>query len=289
MPGYAQSSLTLSLAAALSLFAVVPHAAAQPAPSWLPGSVTSIPLGANGKPIVFDIVSFRRTQTPGSSRVDLPETGDFIAYHGQPLSRVIYFAYLAIGPKLIGGPDWLDKDLYDFQAKVAPEDVEIWQKTDLDAKRLMVRSLLADVLKLKVHANETPENVYELIVAKGGLKLKEHVEGENKTFPDGVVVVGSNSHWISPAELYSQAATMNHLADILTTYHTTDREVVDRTGLKGQYDYTLPASPLTPEQAAQLNAPSLSSALQQYGLKLQPGKATYPAIIIDHVERPPDN
>jgi bla regulator protein blaR1 len=266
-----------------------PHLSAQPAPPWLPGSATSIPLGANGKPLTFDIVSFRRTQTMGSSRVDLPETGDFIAYHGQPLSRVIYFAYLAIGPKLIGGPDWLDKDLYDFQAKVAAEDVEIWQKTDLDAKRLMVRSLLADVLKLKVHANETPENVYELVVAKGGPKLKEYVEGETKTFPDGFVVTGSNSHWASPAEFYSQGATLNHLADVLTTYHTVDREVVDRTGLTAKYDYTLPAMPLTPEQADQFNAPSLSSVLQQYGLKLQPGKATYPAIVIDHVEKPSEN
>jgi uncharacterized protein (TIGR03435 family) len=291
---------TLNLRSRLLLFAVFTaaapialaqsnHAAAQPAPPWLPGSVTTIPLGANGKPLTFDIVSFRRAQTPGNSRIDAPETGDFIAYHGQPLSRVIYFAYLAIGPKVIGGPGWLDSDLYDFQAKVAAEDVEIWRKTDLDAKRLMVRSLLTDALKLKVHANETPENVYELVVAKDGPKLKEHVEGESKTFPDGFVLTGASAHLVSPAEVYFQSSTINHLADWLTHYQTTDREVVDRTGLTAQYDFSLPAMPLTPDQAAQYNAPSLSSALQKYGLKLQPGKATYPAIVIDHVERPPDN
>jgi uncharacterized protein (TIGR03435 family) len=288
MPRYAQSRLTISLAVAVSLLAVFPHASAQTAPPYFPPS-PPVPLGANGKPITFDIVSFHRTQTPGSFRVDLPETGDYIAYHGQPLSRVIYFAYLAIGPKVMGGPDWLDSELYDFQAKVAAEDIEVWQKMDLNTKRLMVRTLLADVLKLKVHANDTPENVYELVVAKGGPKLKEHVEGDNRKLPDGFVVTGSNTHTISLSEVYFQGKTMAGLADQLTNWHTTDREIVDRTGLTAMYDFTLPAHPLTPEQAAQLNAPSLSSALQQYGLKLQPGKATYPAIVIDHVERPPDN
>jgi uncharacterized protein (TIGR03435 family) len=256
-----------------------------------PSTPATIPLGSDGKTLTFDVVSFRRTQAYGSAHVDMPAEGDSLSYHGQPISRIIYFAYFTVGQKIEGTPDWADTERYDFQAKVAAEDVAIWQKTELPARRLMVRKVLEDVLKLKLHPIDKPEPVYDLVVAPGGPKLKEHVDGESKTFPDGEVVTGTNTHWTSPVEAYFQANTMTNLAESLSAHHTVDRDVVDKTGLTAKYDFTLPVpySALPPEMLEQFNAPSIFSEIQKLGLKLVPSKAIYKGVVIEHIERPPDN
>jgi uncharacterized protein (TIGR03435 family) len=73
-----------------------------------------------------------------------------------------------------------------------------------------------------------------------------------------------------------------------------DRPVVDRTGLKGEYDFSIdydddatlrvpgnPFSGLTPS--------ALSAALQAVGLKLESTKASVNILVVDHVEKPSEN
>jgi len=55
---------------------------------------------------------------------------------------------------------------------VAPADLPTWKKMTLTEKRMMVRELLADELKLQVHEDTTEHPVFDLVVAKGGPKLK---------------------------------------------------------------------------------------------------------------------
>jgi Protein of unknown function (DUF3738) len=110
--------------------------------------------------IHFDVVSFKRCAGVGSSEVDLPTDGDYVAYHCQPLFRIIYFAYTGatgLNFKLIGYPSWVETDLYDFEAKVAGEDIATWQEMGLSARRVAVRQLLAEELKLKIHVDTTPK------------------------------------------------------------------------------------------------------------------------------------
>ena len=284
MPGFYQR-YALAVSLCLSAGAVQGQGSVTPSPAMPVQSALAEPS------IKFDVVSFRRTDQRGSQRVDLPDKGDSLAYHGQPVSRIIYFAYFSAGTKLDGAPDWVNSDLYEFRAKVAAEDVPVWQAMTLEAKRLMVRQVLANSLKLKVHANDKLEPVYELVVAPGGPKLKPHAEGEDRKFPDGTVVVGTNTHWTSPVEAYFQANTMSNLADSLSAHHTVDRDVVDKTGITGRYDFTLPVpyGQLPPEIMEQLNPPSIFSEVQKLGLKLVPGKAVYPGVVIDHIERPPED
>jgi len=65
------------------------------------------------------------------------------------------------------------------------------------------------------------------------------------------------------------------------------RQVVDRTGLKGLYDFTLEWTPDRPE--GQDNpGPSLFTALQeQLGLKLESVKAPVEVLVVDSVEKRP--
>jgi Protein of unknown function (DUF3738) len=108
--------------------------------------------------IHFDVVSFKRCAGGGSSEVDLPMDGDSVACHCQPVFRIIYFAYTgatAFNFNLSGYPSWVETDLYDFEAKVAAEDVATWQKMGLNARRVAVRGLLAEELKLRIHVETT--------------------------------------------------------------------------------------------------------------------------------------
>jgi uncharacterized protein (TIGR03435 family) len=79
------------------------------------------------------------------------------------------------------------------------------------------------------------------------------------------------------------------------------RTVVDETGLKGKYDFTLKWAPddaaaqsetgsnaagETPDAAG----PSIFTAIQeQLGLKLEPAKRPVECLVIDHVEMPSEN
>jgi uncharacterized protein (TIGR03435 family) len=74
-----------------------------------------------------------------------------------------------------------------------------------------------------------------------------------------------------------------------------DRQVLDRTGLTGTFDFSLEWSPEpaitgAPDQAAASSGPGFLEALRsQLGLKLVATTAPTDVLIIDHIERPDEN
>ena len=102
-------------------------------------------------------------------------------------------------------------------------------------------------------------------------------------------------------ELTAQSLGMEQVAHLLT--QQTGRTVVDNTGLKGNYDFTLH---WTPDQSTPTlngpsgggpdgttsseSGPSIFTAIQeQLGLKLESQKGPVEILVIDHVERPSEN
>ena len=156
--------------------------------------------------------------------------------------------------------------------------------------RLMLQSLLSDRFKLSVHWENKEEQVYELVIAKGGPKLKE--AGANANTPRMQVALG---HFIGTAESLSLLA--RNLSQRL------GRSVIDKTGLTGKYDFELTYTPETglnsvvgqpPAQGApplpEPNGPSIFAALEeQLGLKLQSTKAPVKVLVIDSVQKPSEN
>jgi bla regulator protein blaR1 len=83
------------------------------------------------------------------------------------------------------------------------------------------------------------------------------------------------------------------------------RPILDKTGLAGPFDMHLefapdssmpgfagrggPGEPGTPPPSADPEGPSIFTALQHLGLKLEPGKGPVEILVIDHVERPSEN
>lgn len=62
-----------------------------------------------------------------------------------------------------------------------------------------------------------------------------------------------------------------------------DRYVVDATGLKGTYDFTVEysATPLS-------DGPTIFNGVEQLGLRLEAGKAPVEMLVIDHVDKTPN-
>jgi uncharacterized protein (TIGR03435 family) len=96
---------------------------------------------------------------------------------------------------------------------------------------LMEQSLLADRFKLKVNFDTREMPVYALVIAKGGTKLTPSKDGESSklfSLPD--------NH--QQNEMTANAVTLDQFAHS-PLWGGGGRLVVDQTGLKGTYDFTL--------------------------------------------------
>jgi uncharacterized protein (TIGR03435 family) len=85
---------------------------------------------------------------------------------------------------------------------------------------------------------------------------------------------------------------MGELAGQLSSY--LGRNVIDRTGMTGQFAISLSFAPVDPDarvgDAAEESAPSIIQALQdQAGLKLESIKGPVEVLVIDHAEKPTPN
>ena len=77
------------------------------------------------------------------------------------------------------------------------------------------------------------------------------------------------------------------------------RPVVDRTGLTGNFDFSLewtpePDSPIarldTTARTAEFTATPFPDAMkEQLGMKLEATRAPVPVLVVDHVEKPSEN
>lgn len=118
--------------------------------------------------------------------------------------------------------------------------------------------------------------VYDLVIAKGGLKMKEAASGEERS-----VLMGDGT-------LVAHAMGTDDLA--ITFSGTDGRLIVDKTGLSGKkFDFNLTWVP-DYRRPIDDNGPSLFTTLQeQLGLKLVPSRGPVNMLVIDHMEKPSPN
>jgi uncharacterized protein (TIGR03435 family) len=242
--------------------------------------------------IKFDVVSFKPYKPGGvsSPKIDLPLNGDYVAFHGVPMQKLLMFAYARSGYFVVSGePEWVDSDRYDFQAKVAEQDLAAWQAMSLTHKTLMVRALLEDMLKLKVHPDTAKHPIYDLVVAKGGPKMQKWKEGDTVKDAKGNVHAEKLMFWFTSDKATCQEATMADLVNSLSGPNRSGRVVVDKTGLTGKYNFTLPIWYQGAPNEDEPSGESIFTAVESLGLRLVPDKGTVRGIVVDHIERPPEN
>lgn len=190
---------------------------------------------------------------------------------------------------------------FDVEAKLDPDTVESFKKLTEDEKwaqrRLMLQGLLANRFNLKIHHEKKEVPIYQLVIAKGGFKLKD--ANPNNTYANGIKGPDGISHagmmMISAGALTAQGIPMLSLAANLGGQ--LHRIVEDKTGLTGKYDVTLHWAksdllnePPDAQTAAEDSGPSIFTALQeQLGLKLESAKEPVDAIVVDHIEMPSEN
>jgi uncharacterized protein (TIGR03435 family) len=185
----------------------------------------------------------------------------------------------------ISGPEWLRATKFDVLAKIPPGTT--------DAQfRLMLQALLQERFKMTVHRENKVMPVFELTVAKSGLKMEEVQQPapapeptKNVLDKDGFPIVPGGSGmrvFNGRGRIQFRAQTMDNIAHYLSTQ--AGRPVLDATGLKGKYALTLSWS----QEGDPDPGPSIFQAIQdQLGLKLEPKKGTVEMLIVDRAEKVP--
>jgi uncharacterized protein (TIGR03435 family) len=262
----------------------------------------------------FEVASIKRCKNDESPSGGEPTPGrlDLACVTTANLIRLAYLIFptgQANGPvspstfqiAIAGGPSWADSDRYRIDAKAGqPVNVEMM-------KGPMMQTLLEDRFKLKLHREAKANNVYELTVAKDGAKLKPARE-------DGCVVFDRNHppiqtsgqpHPILCGSVRANAGggvdilgvTMPDLCRQLSAH--VDREILDKTGVKGIFDVHLDlsladlvssgAAPDSSSPSVADDGGAIASAVKKLGLQMRSGRSTGEILVIDYVERPSEN
>jgi uncharacterized protein (TIGR03435 family) len=236
-----------------------------------------------GKAPVFEAVSVRPAKPDCSLSMYGPAHG---RYTGRcvTLWAVMYNAYevRSFSDYPPGLPAWADKDKFDIEAAAGDDSTAATQKLPPQEQghlgREMLQSLLADRFGLRVHYESKVQPVYNLVVAKGGLRVKLLPPDQK---PGGM----SAGH----GEMIVHGFPITAFAHWLSQTNMAGRIVVDKTGLTGNYDFDLKWTP-DDQQGTADAGPTLFTALEeQLGLKLVSAKGSVETLVVDHVERPSPN
>jgi uncharacterized protein (TIGR03435 family) len=253
--------------------------------------------------IGFDVATFKLNRSGDTSmQFSVPLGGDGFTARNRPIHDLIRYAFAqgrGATYRITGQPSWVDDDRYDIQAKIALEDLPAWQKLDALQQKVVLQRFLTEALHLKFHPDPTLYPYYALVVGKGGPKLQEAPTDITPNGPEGKPVPRRTMLWTSPSDVTAYACEMQLLADQLAGH--TDLPVLNHTDLHKYYNFTLhfdgastSDSPTAPEVPFLGLPPNLAtssaiSAVKQLGLELRPAKGPMDGMIIDHIERPPEN
>jgi len=266
--------------------------------------------------ISFDVVSIKPNKDlrPRAYGVTLPPDGDGLSIDYWTTEDIVQWAYHLVNAwtddQYDGAPKWFNTDRYDIRAKVAAGDVATWRKLDKEARRYVLRKALADRFHLACHfATVENQPVYNLVVAKGGLKIKEakpgeispfkfHVAGDPTTPYSGPGITSRPSpDRPNDSIAVFQQLDMTSLVNSDFFMGVVDRPVIDKTGLTGAYNYSLDfnSRPLTAGAKSEgeppdPDSPDIFTALQkQAGLKLEAGRGPVRHFVIDHIDKPSED
>jgi uncharacterized protein (TIGR03435 family) len=263
--------------------------------------------------ITFDVVSIRPT-TEGLSHIVNPVDGDGITIEHSTMLEIVRWNFnmtMLRQDQLQGVPDWFTTDNYEIRAKVAESDIAAWKKLGEGGHRLVFRKFLADRFRFAWHFSDVDSPIYNMVIAKGGLKIKEAGPDEASPFAfktadgstnaDGTRVAYKGAGiTMRPAPdgypMYVMQQThMSSFAKGFLSGGIAGRPVVDKTGLTGAYNFSLEfayeqgASAAAAEDSGP-SRPTIFTALQeQLGLKLEPARGPVSMMVVDHIERPAED
>jgi uncharacterized protein (TIGR03435 family) len=227
----------------------------------------------------FEVASIRQNRSGDPNTATSFIAGGGFAATNATLTGIIQEAYGVRDDRMRGGPGWIRTDRYDVAAK--PQAA-----VTSDESRMMLQSLLAERFALKSHWEKQEGPGFILTVAKAGPKLRINTQVECLP-PCG----GTNSS--VTGKLSSRKVPMSRFANSLA--EILGRPVVDMTSLNDSYDIDLDWAPDATRFGGRAKEvpgdfrPSLFTALQDLGLKLEAAKVPLDFFVIDQVSRPSEN
>jgi uncharacterized protein (TIGR03435 family) len=275
-------------------------------------------------PAQFEVATIKPAQPDERFRGRI--NGNQIDVTNSNLKFLINFAW-DLNPndseQIVNAPKWLDSNHFDILAKVSSETMATSspniQRIDIEDLRFMVRALIEERFQMKSHMEERPIDAYTLIAVNPKLRPADPLS--RTRCKEGPGPDGKDPRITSPVLgrlLTCQNMTSAQIAD---EFHRQAAgyifsPVLDKTGLKGSWDFTLsfstagqlqsgavggagggspttgsggsPSTDGAPSASEPNGAISLFDAVNhQLGLKLEKQRRPAPVLVIDHIEEKP--
>jgi uncharacterized protein (TIGR03435 family) len=260
-----------------------------------------------------DVLSVIKPTAPGQggARLGVPVGNRFTASNVS-VAALIAAAYGGAFPlqesQIIGLPSWAARERFDVQARQDGAAIldEVFDDASVLKAFALVRAVLADRFALRAHEETREGAIYVLERARPqstGLRPTAiDCAAILRAGPNGSVS-GPDGRPLQPCAartrrgaIVATGSTMAELARVLARTQGVEREVLDRTGLDGRFDFNLAWTPPLPPPGADAGAPvteagpSIFTALQeQLGLKLESQRGPVRGLVIDRLERPTPN
>ena len=185
------------------------------------------------------------------------------------LQRIILKAYGLKGYALTG-PDWLASLSFDINAKTEGPVTEA-------GLRQMLQALLVERFGLKAHTAVQDKHTFVLLPAKGGFKPNPVSDGSAATDDCDL------SRFPQKTRISCRHCSLDYLAEVLSGQM--DSIVVDQSGVKATYAFTLEWSP---DQSVDGATTSIFSALnEQLGLRLEHRRVPVSILVVDSIAKAP--
>ncbi len=228
--------------------------------------IASITPNKNGEPMAGFIIKGRPAHA-------ISWTPDRFMATNFSLPMLLQRVYDVQAEQILGGPAWFNSENFDVDAHVDKSVADDLGKLTPDQSKLerqrMLQVLFGDRFKLTLHHETRELPVYVLVIPTNGPKIQPSKPGD--TYPNG-----------EEGKLIGQGVSVSSLVRSLSQ-KLGGRIVVDKTGLTGDYDFTL-------QWTREENQAALLTAIQeQLGLKLETQKLPIDVLVIDHAEMPSEN
>lgn len=236
----------------------------------------------------FEVISIKPSDPAANgTRVGIAPGGIFQA-RGVTLKGLIQQAYDVQDFQISGGPGWINTERFDIEAKGNGPEVsegDLIKMTDEQRNQFQqqmlgrLRTMMTDRFQLRVHRENKEMPVYALVVSKNGPKIVKTADDYTQES-----ALSLRKSAVGTMELKGMQAPLASLARQLS--NQVGRPVVDKTELKGNFDFKMTFAP----DLGDSEGPSIFTALEeQMGLKLDPQRGPVEVLVIDGVGHPSAN
>ncbi len=234
---------------------------------------------AQARIVGYEVSSIRPNKT-GDLIFRITPAGNRFVARDVSLFTLIQWAYKLQQSRISGAGAWTKSERFDVEA-TAPKALSN------DRHRLVLQALLADRFRLETRWETRRMPVYELSARKGTSKLKQSTCMGTPSFENPCGTFGGSLGTIS-----ARAATLDVLAQTLSGI--LGREVLNKTGIQGTYNFNLNWTPDTAAGAGGVNGTGedlsiFTAVREQLGMKLTPTAGPVEILIVVDARRPSAN